>query len=101
MSTHFSSDSVSKKFAEQSCLRVSEPSGAVVKSTAIEPLQFVSKSIGITERQAAEERIRGQEAELRQMMDLTPLYMGLLGADGRRLYANHTALDYFGMTLEQ
>jgi PAS domain S-box-containing protein len=81
--------------------RVSGPTGAAVKSTAGEPVQFVGMSIGITERKAAEERIRRQEAEVRQMMDLTPLCLGLHGADGRRLYANHTALDYLGMTLEQ
>ena len=81
--------------------RVSGPTGAAVKSTAGEPVQFVGMAIGITERKTAEERIRGKEAQLRQMMDLTPLYLGLLEADGRRLYANHTALDYFGMTLEQ
>jgi len=81
--------------------RVSGPTGAAVKSTAGEPGQFVGRSIDITERKAAEERIRGKEAQLRQMMDLTPLYLSLLGADGRRLYANRTTLDYFGVTLEQ
>ncbi len=81
--------------------RVSGPSAAAVKRPTGEPVRFVGMSIGITERKAAEERIWRQEAELRQMMDLTPLCLGLHGADGRRLYANHTALDYLGMTLDQ
>jgi PAS domain S-box-containing protein len=79
---------------------ISGLTAAAVKSTAGDRVRFVGMSLGITQRQA-EEGIRRQEAELRQMMDLTPLYLGLLGPDGRRLYANHTALDYFGMTLEK
>jgi len=79
---------------------ISGLTAAAVNSTAGDRVRFVGMSLGITQRQA-EEGIRRQEAELRQMMDLTPLYLGLLRADGSRLYANHTALDYFGMTLEQ
>jgi formate hydrogenlyase transcriptional activator len=55
----------------------------------------------ITERKVAEERVRGQEAELRQMMDLTPQYLCVLGADGTPTYANRSSLDYLGMTLDE
>src|SRR6476646_12001473 len=41
------------------------------------------------------------EAELPQILDLTPQHISVLAPDGRRLYANHTALEYFGITLEQ
>jgi len=34
-------------------------------------------------------------------LDLTPQHIGVLAPDGSRLYANHTALEYFGITLEQ
>jgi PAS domain S-box-containing protein len=49
----------------------------------------------------AEEKIREQEAELRQILDLTPLYLGVHGADGSPLYANRASLDYLGMSLEE
>src|SRR6266496_1252159 len=58
-------------------------------------------SIEIEERKIAEEKIREQEAELRQILDLTPQHIGVLAPDGSRLYVNHTALEYFGITLEQ
>ena len=57
--------------------------------------------IEIEERKTAEEKIREQETELRQILDLTPQHIGVLAPDGSRLYANHTALEYFGITLEQ
>jgi len=49
----------------------------------------------------AEQKIREQEAELRQMLDLTPLYLGVHGADGSPMYANRASLDYLGMSLEE
>jgi PAS domain S-box-containing protein len=41
------------------------------------------------------------EAELQQILDLVPQHISVLAPDGSRLYANHTALEYFGITLEQ
>src|SRR6266498_2396956 len=58
-------------------------------------------SIDIQERKTAEEKIREQEAELRQILDLAPQHISVLAPDGSRLYANHTLLEYFGVTLEQ
>jgi formate hydrogenlyase transcriptional activator len=42
-----------------------------------------------------------QKAELRQMLDLTPQIIGVYGSNGERLYANRTALDYLGMSLDE
>ena len=64
-------------------------------------IKWYGSSIDIQERKLAEERIREQEAELRQILDLAPQLMGVTAPDGRRLYANRTALEYFGITLEQ
>ncbi len=55
----------------------------------------------ITERKKAEERIRDQELELQQMLDLAPQHIVVLGSDGSRLYINQAGLDYYGITLEQ
>src|SRR5229473_4610908 len=64
-------------------------------------VKWYGASIDIEERKTAEEKIREQETELRQILDLTPQGIGVLGPDGSPLYANHAALEYFGITLDQ
>ena len=66
-----------------------------------ELVQVVGTMVDTTERRRAEEKIREQEAELRQMLDLTPQYLAVLGHDGSPLYANRASLDYLGMNLDQ
>ena len=61
----------------------------------------VAFALDLTERKRAEEKIREQETELRQILDLTPQHIAVLAPDGSRLYCNHTALEYCGITLEQ
>src|SRR3954447_932458 len=63
--------------------------------------EFVGAVTDITERKTAEERILEQEAELRQMLDLAPQMIGVLGPQGDRLYANRVALAYHGVTLDE
>jgi len=72
-----------------------------LRNEAGEIVKWYGSSIEIQERKIAEQRIREQETELRQILDLTPQHIGVLAPDGSRLYANHTALEYFGITLEQ
>ena len=59
------------------------------------------RGIDIEDRKTADEKIREQETELRQILDLTPQHTGVFGPDGSPLYANHAALEYFGITLNQ
>jgi PAS domain S-box-containing protein len=47
----------------------------------------------------AEEKIREQEAELRQMLDLTPQHVHVLTADARLVYTNEIGLKYHGSAL--
>jgi PAS domain S-box-containing protein len=63
--------------------------------------EFVGAVTDITNHRRAEEKIREQETELRQILDLTPQHITVLAPDGSRLYGNHTLLEYFGVTLEQ
>jgi formate hydrogenlyase transcriptional activator len=72
-----------------------------LRNEAGEIVKWYGSSIEIQERKIAEQRIREQETELRQILDLTPQHIGVLAPDGSRLYVNHTALEYFGITLEQ
>jgi PAS domain S-box-containing protein len=64
-------------------------------------LEFVGAVTDITERKAAEERIRGQEAELQQTLDFAPQLVGVYGPNRERLHVNRIALDYLGLSLEE
>jgi formate hydrogenlyase transcriptional activator len=55
----------------------------------------------ITERKQAEGKIREQEVELRQVLELAPQHITVLGPDGSRLYLNPAGLSYYGLTLEE
>ncbi len=54
----------------------------------------------IEDRKRAEDKIREQELELRQIMDFAPELIVVLGPKLERLYANRAALNYAGFTLE-
>jgi formate hydrogenlyase transcriptional activator len=89
--------------------RLALPNGAIkhlqVRAHAVHDssgnIEFVGAVTDITERKVAEERIRGHEAELRQMLDLTPQIIAVYGPNRERLYVNRIALDYLGLTLEE
>jgi PAS domain S-box-containing protein len=62
--------------------------------------EMVGTVIDITERKAAEEKIREQEMEFRQILDFAPLQVAVLRADGRAIYLNKAGLDYHGLSRE-
>jgi PAS domain S-box-containing protein len=55
----------------------------------------------IEDRKRAEEKIREQEAEFRQMLDFAPQLIAVYGPNRERLYANRVALDYAGLSLNE
>ena len=63
--------------------------------------EFVGAATDITERKRAEDEIREQERELRQIIDLTPQVVAVYGPNSERLYANRVALDYIGLSLDE
>jgi PAS domain S-box-containing protein len=63
--------------------------------------EFVGAVTDITERKAAEEKIREQETELRQMLDFAPQLIAVYGPNRERLYANRIALEYAGVGLDE
>src|SRR5882672_7371063 len=63
--------------------------------------EFIGAVTDITEHKTAEEKIREQEAELRQMLDFAPQLIGVLGPQLQRLYANRVALAYYGVSLDE
>jgi PAS domain S-box-containing protein len=63
--------------------------------------RFVGSSMDVTERKKTEAKIREQEIEFRQILDLAPQLVGVFGSDLERLYANRMALDYYGVRLDE
>jgi PAS domain S-box-containing protein len=64
-------------------------------------LYWIGDNLDIEDRKCAEDRIRGQEAELRQLLDFTPQHLFVFGPDGIPQHANRAALDYFGVKEDQ
>jgi formate hydrogenlyase transcriptional activator len=75
--------------------------GHPVLSPSGDLLEFVGTLIDITERKRAEDKIREQEEELRQIVDLVPQLIAVYGPKRERFYANRTALDYLGISLDE
>ncbi|HLY40284.1 MAG TPA: sigma 54-interacting transcriptional regulator [Terracidiphilus sp.] len=63
--------------------------------------ESVCAIMDITERKEAEQRLKQQETELRQVVDLAPQLIAVFGPVRERLYLNQMSLDYLGMTLDQ
>ena len=63
--------------------------------------EFVGAVTDITNHRQAEEKIREQEIELRQILDLTPNHLYVFGPDGGLLYVNQFALAYLGADLAE
>jgi PAS domain S-box-containing protein len=57
--------------------------------------------LDLSEQKRAEQKIREQEADLRQIVDLAPQLVAVFGPDSGRLYANRILLNYLGLTLEE
>src|SRR6202011_5013272 len=64
-------------------------------------LEYVGAVTDVTAAKQAEDKIRQSEAEFRQILDLTPQQVAVLGPDNTRLYVNQATLDYYGFTLEE
>src|SRR5262249_18236108 len=54
----------------------------------------------IDDRKKAEEALQSSERNLSLMINVIPTVIAVLGTDGSMLYANQTALNYTGLTLE-
>jgi formate hydrogenlyase transcriptional activator len=64
-------------------------------------VKWYGTGIDIEERKTAEDKIRARETELRQILELVPQHIAVFGPDGSPLYANHVALEYCGITIDQ
>src|SRR3989449_5873963 len=62
---------------------------------------FVGTGIDVTEQEQLTAALRKSEGELRQILDLAPQLIAVLGPKRERLYANRPALTYLGSTLDE
>jgi len=63
--------------------------------------EFIGAVTDITARKAADGKIRGQEIELRQILDLTPQHVAVISSWHDRIFASRALLNYFGLSLEE
>ena len=64
-------------------------------------LRWYATGTDIEHRKQAENKLRQEERELRQLIDFLPQHVLVLDKDGTLLQVNKTMLDYKGLTLEQ
>jgi PAS domain S-box-containing protein len=63
--------------------------------------RFMGTGMDVTEQEQLIESVRKRESEQRQILDLVPQLVGVLGPHAERLYANRVTLSYFGVTLDE
>jgi len=64
-------------------------------------IEFVGAVSDITGRKEAEQRLKQQEMEVRQMLDFSLQLVAVFGPNRERLYVNRIALDYMGISLDE
>src|SRR5271154_4277746 len=64
------------------------------------PNEGVVFVLDLSEQKRAEEKIREQEMEFRQILDFASWQVAVLGADGKAMYLNKAGLEYHGLTRE-
>jgi formate hydrogenlyase transcriptional activator len=64
-------------------------------------IRWYATGTDIEHRKQAEDQLRQEERELRQLIDFLPQHVLVLDKDGTLLQANKTMLDYKGCTLEE
>jgi formate hydrogenlyase transcriptional activator len=72
-----------------------------VRDTEGRVIRWYTLFTDIDERKQAEEALRQDERELRQLIDFLPQHVMVLDADGHLLEANQMVLDYTGHTLKE
>jgi formate hydrogenlyase transcriptional activator len=72
-----------------------------VRDTEGRIIRWYTLFTDIDERKQAEEALRQDERELRQLIDFLPQHVMVLDADGHLLEANQMVLDYTGHTLRE
>ena len=64
-------------------------------------IQWCGTNTEIEDLKRAETKLTEEEHELRGMVDAIPQAIAVIATDGSALYANHSFLDYTGLSLEE
>ncbi|MCU1337978.1 MAG: multi-sensor signal transduction multi-kinase [Bryobacterales bacterium] len=64
-------------------------------------VRWFSAGHDIDDQRQAEERVRQDERELRQLVDIVPHLIDTLDTEGRMLHVNRAGLEYLGLTLDE
>ena len=62
--------------------------------------EFIGAVRDVTAAKIAQQKLKQDEAELRQLINFVPEHVLVMDANGRRLYENQAMREYFGTTLE-
>jgi formate hydrogenlyase transcriptional activator len=62
--------------------------------------EFIGAVRNVTATKIAEQKLKQDEAELRQLINFVPEHVLVMEADGTRLYENQAMRDYFGSSLQ-
>ena len=87
-----------KQFLRKDGSRLPVLIGGALFQSANEGVVFV---LDLSEQKRASATIRDQETELLQMLDLSPQPVAVYGPRSERLYANRTAREYLGVSLDE
>jgi PAS domain S-box-containing protein len=87
-----------KEFFRKDGSRVPVLVGGALFEGGNEGVAFV---LDLSEQKRAEEKIREQEIEFQQILDLAPQLVAVYGPNRERLYANRVLLHYLGFSLEE
>ena len=63
-------------------------------------VEFVGAARDITAAKIGQQKLKQDEAELRQLINFVPEHVLVMDADGTRLYENQAVREYFGTSLE-
>jgi formate hydrogenlyase transcriptional activator len=63
-------------------------------------VEFIGAVRDVTAEKIARQKLKQDEAELRQLINFVPQLVLVMEADGTRLYENQAMLDYFGTSLQ-
>ena len=63
-------------------------------------LEFIGAVRDVTAAKIAQQKLKQDEAELRQLINFVPEHVLVMDATGRRLYENQAMREYFGTSLE-
>ena len=64
-------------------------------------VKWIGSSVDIDDRKKAEDQVRLDREEFRQIIELVPQQIFVLSPDGEPVYWNRVALEYTGLTLEE